>query len=127
MQAQKLRALHKEHDPNSHRDLDGTMKQIVVKKEDIASCEGHSFRNTPPYNSAAATPQEAYPLEKIIFDGEWDFLLEDVYNLLQSDTEVNWDTYPTFVSNRIHRLEEIKVCVLKCSMIEFCDRLDKMF
>ncbi|XP_030490687.2 DNA-directed RNA polymerase I subunit rpa49 [Cannabis sativa] len=107
-EAEKLRVLHKEHDPSSQRDLLGTINQIAVKKEDIGSSEVHGSRNTPPYNSAAATPQEAYPLEKIIFEGEWDFLLEDIYDLLQTETEVTWDAYPTFVANRIHKLHEIK-------------------
>lgn len=108
MQAKKLDVLNKEHNPEVERDLDETIKQIVVKKEDIESSQVSS-RNTPPYNDAATNPQEAYPLDRIIFEGEWDFL-EDIYYLLQEDAEEKWDAYPTFISNRIHRLRKIKVC-----------------
>ncbi|PON96198.1 RNA polymerase I associated factor, A49-like [Trema orientale] len=106
-EANKLQVLNREHNPQYERDLDGTIKQIVVKKEDIESSQVHNVRNTPPYNAAATTPQEAYPLDKIIFEGEWDFL-EDIYELLQKEAEDKWNAYPTFVSNRIHKLQKIE-------------------
>jgi DNA-directed RNA polymerase I subunit RPA49 len=64
-------------------------------------------RNIPPYDSFANTPPEAYPLDRIILSGEWDFL-EDIYKSLQAG-EVASNAYPTFVCKRIHKLLEIQV------------------
>ncbi|KAL5579430.1 hypothetical protein UlMin_011872 [Ulmus minor] len=106
-EAKKLHALMEEDRPETKRDLEAQIKQIVIKKEAFETTEVQNARNIPPYNADATSPQEAYPLEKIIFKGEWGFL-EDIYQLLQEEAEVSWDAYPSFISNRILKLEGIQ-------------------
>lgn len=103
-----MQSLKLDDDPNSQRELDGKMKKVVINKEAIESTEPQSALNIPPYNTAATSPEEAYPLDKIIFTGEWEFL-KDIYYLLDEETKVSWGAYPTFISNRIHKLREIQV------------------
>lgn len=103
-----MQSLKLDDDPNSQKELDGKMKKVVINKEAIESTEPQSTLNIPPYNTAATSPEEAYPLDKIIFTGEWEFL-KDIYYLLDEETKVSWDAYPTFISNRIHKLREIQV------------------
>jgi DNA-directed RNA polymerase I subunit RPA49 len=67
----------------------------------------NTARNIAPNDASACSPQDAYPLDKIILKGEWGFL-EDIFELLQVGAEVLPNTYPTFVCNRIHKLQEIK-------------------
>lgn len=92
------------------KDINEKLKQLGVKadEEDPESAQIALNRNVPPYNSEATSPQQAYPLNKIIFDGDSDFL-EDVYKDLQREAEATWDDYPSFISNRIKKLREIKV------------------
>lgn len=110
LQAKKLHSLKLDNDPDSQKDLDGKIKEVVINKEALESTEPQSILNIPPYNTAATSPEEAYPVDKIIFKGEWNFL-KDIYELLQKETEVSWDAYPTFISNRIHKLRQIQVRV----------------
>ncbi|RVW51862.1 hypothetical protein CK203_099536 [Vitis vinifera] len=85
-QAKKLQALNQKDDPRSQKDLDRKLKEVVINKEALESTSAHSARNIPPYDDTATTPQEAYPLDKIIFKGEWDYLL-DILNLLHAGAE----------------------------------------
>ncbi|KDP40736.1 hypothetical protein JCGZ_24735 [Jatropha curcas] len=103
----KLQALRQGDNPESQEDLGNKIDNIVVNKEALASTSAQVARNIPPYNSSATTPQEAYPLNGIILAGEWDFL-EDVYEILKTGAGVSSNAYPTFVRNRIHKLQEIQ-------------------
>ncbi|TKY72759.1 DNA-directed RNA polymerase I subunit rpa49 [Spatholobus suberectus] len=105
--AKKKLALKQDEDPDSQRNLDVKMKNVVVNKKALESTEAHVSRNIPPYDTSATTPQEAYVLDKIILKGEWDYL-EDIYNNLQLGKETDFSAYPTFVRNRIERLRKIK-------------------
>lgn len=107
LQAKKKEALKQEEDPESQKDLDVKMKNVAVNKQALESTEAHVSRNLPPYDVSATTPEEAYPLEKIIPKVEWDYL-EDIYNLLQREG-ADFKDYPTFVCNRIERLKMIQV------------------
>lgn len=107
-QAKKKHALNQEDDPNSQKELDGKIKEVKINKEALESTNAHFARNVPPYDASATSPREAYPLDKIILTGEWGFL-EDIFELLQVGAEVASNTYPTFVCNRIHKLQEIEV------------------
>ena len=106
-QAKKLLSLKQEDDPETKKDLDGKMKNVVVNKEALESSNAQISRNIPTYNASATTPQEAYPLDKIILKGEWGFL-EDLYFLLQAESEISAN-YPSFVRNRIYKLQDIQV------------------
>ncbi|VFQ61443.1 unnamed protein product [Cuscuta campestris] len=64
-------------------------------------------RNIPPYDLAATTPETAYPLHKIIFKGEWDYLT-DIFDLSEAGERISPDAYPSFVCNRMHTLADIK-------------------
>ena len=54
------------------------------------------------------TPELAYPLDKIVLKGEWDFL-QDIYQQLDVGAELAPNAYPSFVCNRIHKVYDSKV------------------
>ncbi|KAL6285429.1 hypothetical protein ACE6H2_009819 [Prunus campanulata] len=107
-ESKKLRSLKQEDGPESQKDLDAKIKLIVPNKEALESTESQISRHIPPFNESATTPQEAYPLDKIILTGEWD-LLGDIYEHFQGGAEVSWDAFPRFVCHRIHKLQDIEV------------------
>ncbi|KAF7129714.1 hypothetical protein RHSIM_Rhsim10G0150900 [Rhododendron simsii] len=100
----KFEALHRKEDPEA---LGRKFEGVKINKEALESAVMHSSRNAPPHDSCATTQQMAYPLDKIIFKGEWDYLV-DILELLQDGAEVAPDGYPSFICNRLHRLESIK-------------------
>ncbi|KAL6996295.1 hypothetical protein U1Q18_006428 [Sarracenia purpurea var. burkii] len=106
-QAKKLESLHKKEDPETQEDLDRKIKGIKINKEALESASTHNARNIPPHDSSATAPQMAYPLDKIILKGEWDYL-SDILELLQVGAEVAPDIYPSFVCNRVHLLQDTK-------------------
>ncbi|KAK8952141.1 hypothetical protein KSP39_PZI003216 [Platanthera zijinensis] len=72
------------------------------------------FRNIPPYDSSALTPEDAYPLHKIISKGERIYL-NDILETLESMPKASHDPeywannhYPSFVVNRLHKLIKIQ-------------------
>ncbi|KAL6211210.1 hypothetical protein ACLB2K_016437 [Fragaria x ananassa] len=68
----KMQMSERENDPDAHNDLD-VIKQCMMTTEDLLEAsEGHMVCNTPPFNASATTPQEAYPLDKIISTGDED-------------------------------------------------------
>lgn len=101
-------ALNQKDDPRSQNDLDRKLKEVVINKEALESTFSHSSRNIPPHDDTATTPQEAYPLDKIIFKGEWDYLL-DIIELLEAGSLVASSSYSSFVCNRIDKLKELEV------------------
>ncbi|KAM7254595.1 hypothetical protein ACFE04_003975 [Oxalis oulophora] len=101
-QARKLHALKELGASKEGDENDGS-----PNKRALESTSADIARNVPPYNSSATTPHEAYPLEKIIMQGEWGFL-EDIYNILQSNDEVSSDNYPLFVRNRMFKLRDME-------------------
>ncbi|KAI6690190.1 hypothetical protein NL676_027018 [Syzygium grande] len=104
-QDKKMQSLRQEDDPNSQEDLDRKIKEVAMYKEDHESTDSHPAHNIPPYNSSATVPKDAYPIEKIILKGEWDYI-KDILQLLEAGEKVSPDAYPTFVCNRIHKLGE---------------------
>ncbi|KAF2323595.1 hypothetical protein GH714_036262 [Hevea brasiliensis] len=106
-QYKKAQALKQGDDPESQRDLGKKIDNVVVNKEALESASAHVARNIPPHNTSATTPKEAYPLNRIILTGEWDFL-EDIYEILQGGAGAMSNAYPSFVRNRIHKLQEIQ-------------------
>lgn len=103
----KRLALMQKEDPRSQEVLDKKIEGVVVNREALDSAVGHNALNLPPHNASATTPQEAYPLDRIILRGEWDYLL-DIFNLVEEGAEVLPDAYPMFVRNRIHKLKDIQ-------------------
>ncbi|KAK4785262.1 hypothetical protein SAY86_001951 [Trapa natans] len=103
----KMQALRQEVDPDSQNDLDKQIKKIAINKEALESTGAEISRNIPAYNSAATDPKEAYPLEKIILDGEWNYIT-DIIELVSRGEEVSADAYPSFVCKRVSKLLEIK-------------------
>lgn len=108
LQAKKLQSLRQEDDPNSQNDLDKKIKEVEINKEALENTGAEIARNIPPYNSAATDPKEAYPLEKIILSGEWSYIT-DIIELFERGEKLPADVYPSFVCNRVYKLEEIKV------------------
>ncbi|KAF8379204.1 hypothetical protein HHK36_028633 [Tetracentron sinense] len=105
--ANKLESLNQKEDPSAQKDLDRKIEGVVINKEALESAGAYTARNIPPHDSTATTPEKAYPLEKIILKGEWDYLL-DVLELIQSEAEIDTKAYPSFVCNRFHKLGEIQ-------------------
>ncbi|MFS7981000.1 putative RNA polymerase I associated factor, A49 [Helianthus anomalus] len=108
--AKKEKALRAYRDPEAQEDLNDKMAEAAVDTEAIeisAQTSSITARNIPPHDISATRPQQAYPLEKIILKGEWRYL-SDIAELLQEGKTINSESYPLFVCNRIHKIEEVK-------------------
>ncbi|KAA8541672.1 hypothetical protein F0562_022824 [Nyssa sinensis] len=105
--SKKLDALRQKEDPRYQEDLDRKIERIKINNEALGSVGSYNTRNIPPHDISATTPQMVYPLDKIIFKGEWDYLL-DIFELSQVGAEVAPDAYPSFVCNRVYLLEAIE-------------------
>uniref|UniRef100_A0A5B6YW05 Putative DNA-directed RNA polymerase I subunit rpa49 n=1 Tax=Davidia involucrata TaxID=16924 RepID=A0A5B6YW05_DAVIN len=105
--AKKLESLHQKEDAKYKEELDRKIKRIKINNEALGSGGTYNARNIPPHDTSATTPQMAYPLDKIIFSGEWDYLL-DILELSQVGAEVALDVFPSFVCNRVNKLEDIE-------------------
>ncbi|XP_075493609.1 uncharacterized protein LOC142531390 [Primulina tabacum] len=104
----KLDTLRQPEDPETQQGLDYKLKEIKINKEALqAIASTTNARNIPPYDLGATTSDMAYPLNKIIFEGEWDYLL-DIFERTQAGSEMNPDVYPSFVCNRIQKLKEVE-------------------
>ncbi|KAL8537791.1 hypothetical protein ACS0TY_012792 [Phlomoides rotata] len=104
----KREALRETGDPGMQEDMDHKLKGIVVKTEALeAIASAANERNIPPYNLDATAAETAYPLDRIILKGEWDYLL-DIFQLTNDGSEAPSDAYPSFVCNRLHKLETVK-------------------
>ncbi|XVF13627.1 hypothetical protein REPUB_Repub08aG0223900 [Reevesia pubescens] len=99
--------MKKEVDPESQKSLDKKIGQVAFDKEALGNTSALITRNIPPYDSSATTPLEAYPLDKIILKGDWDYL-GDIYNILQAGAEITSNDYLHFVCNRIRKLDAIQ-------------------
>lgn len=105
----KYDTLRRTEDPETQQGLDNKLKEIKINKEALqAIASTTNARNIPPYDLGATTSDMAYPLNKIILEGEWDYLL-DIFELTQAGAEVKHDVYPSFVCNRILKLKEVEV------------------
>ncbi|KAK4414182.1 DNA-directed RNA polymerase I subunit rpa49 [Sesamum alatum] len=104
----KRETLRQTEDPEMQQNMEQKLKGIKINTEALEAIASTSnARNTPPYDLEATAAHKAYPLDKIILKGEWDYLL-DVLELAQAGSELPPDVYPTFVCNRVHHLETIK-------------------
>ncbi|KAI9161308.1 hypothetical protein LWI28_016217 [Acer negundo] len=106
-QSKKMNALKKENDPESQKDLEEKIQSVKINKEALESTSAEAILNVPPYDSSATTPELAYPLDKIVLKGEWDFL-QDIYQQLDAGAELAPNAYPSFVCNRIHKVYDSK-------------------
>lgn len=110
----KLESLRKNRDPVSKKDLEKSIDSIPeeVKVNIVAhkAAENMNAPNIPFYDMSASTPDKAYPLEKIIEKEEWD-CLGDLLNIPRG-AKLSPEAYPSFVRNRVHKLEKIQVCML---------------
>ncbi|KAH7565530.1 hypothetical protein JRO89_XS09G0223400 [Xanthoceras sorbifolium] len=127
-----MNALKKERDPESQKDLE---ESVNINTEALETTTSDAVLNVPTYDSSPVTPQLAYPLDKIILKGEWDFL-QDIYQHLEMGTEVTTNAYPSFVCNRIQKLrdieDEVERKTLSCifsyitHLVKFKDQNSKM-
>ncbi|WCJ39472.1 DNA binding DNA-directed RNA polymerase [Euphorbia peplus] len=106
-QLKKQKLLQMEDNPELHGDMSQKIDNIVVNKEALESGNIPDMRNIPHHNTSATTPQEAYPLHRIIMPAEWEYL-EDVHAKLQAGSGVPTGAYPIFVLNRVHKLQAIE-------------------
>ncbi|GJU73867.1 DNA-directed RNA polymerase I subunit RPA49 [Tanacetum coccineum] len=107
--AKKEKALRANRDQAAQADLNSKMADAKVnaKALEVGAAATSSARNIPPHDLSATIPQQAYPLDKIIFKGEWRYLL-DIAELLQKGKKITPESYPVFVCNRIHKIDEVK-------------------
>ncbi|KAF6175008.1 hypothetical protein GIB67_026496 [Kingdonia uniflora] len=104
----KAESLDEKENPDAKKDLEIKIKGIEINKEALQSTSAYSARNIPPHNPTATTPEEAYPINKIILEGELSHLL-DIMEHVESGEELSPNAYPSFISNRISWLQEIQV------------------
>ncbi|CAM8969379.1 unnamed protein product [Rhodiola kirilowii] len=106
--AKKLEALNQKHAPETAEELDKKVKNLKINKKAL-ELDGAPVNNhgVPHYNIDATTPQQAYPLDKIILQGDWDQLL-DIHELIQAGCTLDRSAYPCFVCNRVDRLRNIQ-------------------
>ncbi|PIA61319.1 hypothetical protein AQUCO_00300690v1 [Aquilegia coerulea] len=105
--ARKKADLNRTEDVAIQKALDERIQNVRINEKAIVTTSESHDRNIPPHNSTADTPEMAYPIDRIIFKGEWDYLL-DILKLVQSGTEIKTDAYPSFVCNRVPKLLDIK-------------------
>ncbi|KAK3034391.1 hypothetical protein RJ639_033662, partial [Escallonia herrerae] len=105
----KIQSLHQMQDPIAQEDLSKILQGIKINKEALenAVTATNDGRNIPPHDMSAVTPDMAYPLDKIIRKGEWDYLV-DILELFQEGADMAPDVYPSFVCNRYYKLEHIE-------------------
>ncbi|EPS64864.1 hypothetical protein M569_09915 [Genlisea aurea] len=113
-QFEKRKALQRtQDDSENHGEMDEKLKGLkknanaVKAIDDAAAANNDAPLGVPPYDLEAATPDRAYPLEKIILPGEWDHL-RDIYDLSKSGSQPDPETYPSFVCNRFHKLNQMQ-------------------
>ncbi|PIA59672.1 hypothetical protein AQUCO_00400516v1 [Aquilegia coerulea] len=105
--ALRLDILNRREDAETQKTIDEKTQHVKLNEKALATASGAPSRNIPPHDSTAVTPEKAYPIDRIIFPGEWNSLL-DVLELVQSKADIAPSTYPIFVCNRIHKLREIQ-------------------
>ncbi|KAK8965906.1 hypothetical protein KSP40_PGU008066 [Platanthera guangdongensis] len=103
----------KQDDPHVPEPLEGGINDNLDDQA-AKDIKEPSFRNIPPYDSSAMTPEDAYPLHKIISKGERVYL-NDILETLESMPKASQDPeywannhYPSFVVNRLHKLIKIQ-------------------
>lgn len=106
LQAKKLDTLREQADAGAQH-VEGN-ELINQEALNIAITATDGGRNIPPHDLAATTPQAAYPLDKIIAKGEWDYL-SDIFDVLEAGESIPLDVFPSFVCNRTYKLADIKV------------------
>ncbi|XP_060216018.1 uncharacterized protein LOC132643574 [Lycium barbarum] len=106
-QARKLDSLRQQEDTGNQEEFDRNIAGAINKEALEVAVTTENARNIPPYDLAATTPQLAYPLDRIIFNGEWDYLL-DVFELTKAGADMTLDLYPSFVCNRSYKLDHIQ-------------------
>lgn len=106
-QARKLDSLRQQEDTGNQEEFDRNIAATINKEALEVAVTTDNARNIPPYDLAAMTPQSAYPLDRIISKGEWDYLF-DVFKLTKAGAEMTPDLYPSFVCNRSYKLEHIQ-------------------
>ncbi|KAJ8534706.1 hypothetical protein K7X08_016434 [Anisodus acutangulus] len=107
LQASKLDSLRQQEDTGNQEEFDKNIAGAINKEALEVAVTTDNARNIPPHDLAATTPQLAYPLDRIIFSGEWNYLL-DVFELMKAGADVTPDLYPSFVCNRSYKLEHIQ-------------------
>ncbi|PIN14644.1 RNA polymerase I 49 kDa subunit [Handroanthus impetiginosus] len=105
---EKRETLRQTEDPGKQENMDQKLKGIKVNTKALeAIASTANALNIPPYDLEATVAEKAYPLDKIILKGEWDYLL-DIFELTQAGSDVDPEVYPSFVCNRVHKLEILK-------------------
>eukprot|EP00268_Persea_americana_P000970 TRINITY_DN10293_c0_g1_i1.p1 TRINITY_DN10293_c0_g1~~TRINITY_DN10293_c0_g1_i1.p1 ORF type:complete len:431 (+),score=88.91 TRINITY_DN10293_c0_g1_i1:205-1497(+) len=92
--------------------IEGMVEDFEINKESLETTIAH-VGNIPPHDVTATSPENAYPLDKIILKGEWSHLV-DILELTQlgdAASAVDFcqkNNYPSFVCNRLDKLWRIQ-------------------
>lgn len=93
---------------------EGKVEDIEINKESLEKTANAHVANIPSHDVTASSPEDAYPLDKIILNAEWNHLL-DILELMQS-RDAAWaiefcqkNNYPSFVCNRLLKVGQIEV------------------
>ncbi|XP_068648819.1 DNA-directed RNA polymerase I subunit rpa49 [Aristolochia californica] len=112
--AHKVEDRRHKDDPETKSQLESKVGELQFSKETFEKVVGYGMHYIPPHDVNATAQEKAYPLDRIILDGEWNYLL-DILELLQSTPDATLSStfsenngYPTFVTKRIQRLSQIQ-------------------
>ncbi|XP_047963910.1 DNA-directed RNA polymerase I subunit rpa49-like [Salvia hispanica] len=106
---EKRVTLRRTEDVGAQEGMEQKLEGIKVNMEALVEAvpSTANARNIPPHNLDANEVEMAYPLDKIILKGEWDYL-QDIFDKLHGGSELAQDVYPSFVLNRAQSLQKIK-------------------
>lgn len=106
MQDNKFRTLKEQtNDPTAFEDIDLGVSETAANT--IDSQEPVFTRNIPPYDPTADTSEKAYILDEIIPRSMRQHLLQIIDHF--ESGEFSSKGYGSFVSNRVHKLNELQV------------------
>ncbi|KAL3618217.1 hypothetical protein CASFOL_038538 [Castilleja foliolosa] len=95
-------------EPGMEGNMEQKLKGIEINTEAIeAIAYTANQHNIPPYDVEATSPEMAYPLDKIILKGDWNYLV-DIFELVEAGSDLSSDVYPSFVCNRARKIGNIE-------------------
>ncbi|KAL1533412.1 DNA-directed RNA polymerase I subunit RPA49-like [Salvia divinorum] len=105
---EKRETLRKTDDVGAQEGMEQKLEGIKVNMEALEAVSSTAnARNIPPHDLEANEVEMAYPLDRIILKGEWDYL-QDIFHKVHGGSELAQDVYPSFVLNRVHTVQKIK-------------------
>ncbi|XP_072991748.1 DNA-directed RNA polymerase I subunit rpa49 [Typha latifolia] len=95
------------NDPSAYEHEESQMSDANIDKDTEDDVKETTAWNIPPYDPSADAPERVYLLDEIIPKGERIYLM-DILEDWHSGEDISLKPYPSFVSNRIHKLGGIQ-------------------